>query len=174
MPLQVRNIGVDMIKCVSGDIFDSRAEILVNPVNCVGVSGAGLALQFKKRFPVNQREYEDMCKSGHMRLGRVFPARSGKKGPPYFIVNLPTKQHWRDKSRLDEVARGVDDLVRYVGDIIFHVEEVAVPALGCGYGGLDWTDVWGMLQDKLDPVLNVQFTVYQPMELSTPRRGLWR
>lgn len=170
-----------MIKCVAGNIFRSKADVLVNPVNCVGVSGAGLALQFKQAYPQNQKIYESVCRDDVMRLGVILPVRIDSLHSPLYIVNLPTKYHWRDNSSLDDVARGVDGLVYFVEQVAEYAEKgegyrpidhVAVPALGCGYGGLEWVDVWNMLKDKLDKNPDVEYTVYQPRELNTPR-GLW-
>lgn len=116
-------------------IFDSHAEYLVNPVNCVGVMGKGLALEFKKRFPDVFQTYAEAC-----RAGKIVPGRVQVVGR---VVNFPTKRHWRDKSRMLDVAEGLIDLVcelRARG-----AESVAIPALGCGEGGLSWMAVKRMI-----------------------------
>lgn len=116
-----------MIKYVSGNIFDSKATALVNPVNCVGVMGRGLALEFKKRYPENFRIYAEACARGEVRPGRILVV------PP--VINFPTKRHWREPSRLEDITAGLQALRSVLGD------SVAIPPLGCGLGGLPWPQV---------------------------------
>lgn len=122
-----------MIEYVSGDIFASNAAALVNPVNCVGVMGKGLALQFKTRYPGIFLEYRDACRAGLVAPGRMFvsKAHDGR-----VIIHFPTKRHWGDKSRLEDIRSGLVDLRRVIQEM--HIPSVAIPAIGAGLGGLPW------------------------------------
>ena len=149
-----------MIRFVQGDLFAFGSQALVNPVNCVGVMGKGLALQFRRRFPANFDAYREACTRREVRLGRcfVFDAAAGR---PRFVVNFPTKRHWRDRSRIEDIAAGLDDLVgildrRAIGSI-------AVPPLGCGLGGLPWPRVRCLLLDRLAPCKGVSILAYEPV-----------
>ena len=149
-----------MIEYVFGNIFDSDAEALVNPVNCVGVMGAGLALQFKQRFPGNYRYYKRECKEGRIALGQVLVVPISMTNPKY-IINLPTKKHWKDKSHLWVIGNGLAALRREINEL--DIKSVAIPALGCGLGGLGWE----VVKDKIGRVLghwNVRVMVYRWQE----------
>lgn len=115
----------------TGDLLDSKAQGLVNPVNCVGVAGAGLALQFRKRWPVQTAEYTAFCKAGKMRPGVIHDALlvDGRR-----ILCVPTKRNWREKSELEVVAMGLAGLKLYLEET--GMESIALPPLGCGLGGL--------------------------------------
>ena len=148
-----------MIRFVQGDLFASGCEALVNPVNCVGVMGKGLALQFRHRFPANYDAYRDACARREVRPGRCFVFDAGAK-PTRFVVNLPTKRDWRDRSRIEDVAGALDDLAgilrrRAIGS-------VAIPPLGCGLGGLPWPEVRSLLLDRLAPCEGVSILVFEP------------
>ncbi len=130
-----------MIMCRQGDLFAAPADIRVNPVNCVGVMGAGLALAFRRRHPAMFKAYQQACAAGEVRPGRLHIWRSP------WIINLPTKRHWRDPSRLDDVAAGLDALRDYLTPL--GPVTVALPALGCGRGGLDWPRVRDLVEAKL-------------------------
>jgi O-acetyl-ADP-ribose deacetylase (regulator of RNase III) len=122
------------------DILQTTAEALVNPVNCVGVMGAGLALQVKRAFPGNFTAYAEACARGDVRLGRVFLHDRGPDQPgPRYIVNFPTKAHWQDQSRCPAIRAGLADLVNVVAQK--GITSIAVPKLGCGLGGLRWEEV---------------------------------
>jgi len=140
-----------MIHWTSGDIFDSDAPYLVNPVNCVGVSGKGLALAFKKAFPTEQKAYEAHARAGKLAPGRLFCA--GR------VIYLPTKRHFRDKSRLDDLIEGLKAL-RHLSEAN-HWPKVAIPALGCGLGGLGWPVVSAEI-DRILAESPVEFDVYEP------------
>jgi O-acetyl-ADP-ribose deacetylase (regulator of RNase III) len=122
---------------VSGDLFASGAAALVNPVNTVGVMGKGLALEFKARWPAMFTEYAQQCRSGRLAPGTVHGWQAPACGT--WIVNVPTKRHWRDPSRLTDVTAGIAALARWIDEI--RPPSVAVPALGCGLGGLPWETV---------------------------------
>ncbi len=129
-----------MITEQSGDdLFQSTADALVNPVNCVGVMGKGLAAQFKRRYPANYREYAVACCRGEVRIGSMFTTTLEAGGRTLHLVNFPTKGHWRDPSDLNFIRLGLADLQRVVDDR--GIRSIAIPALGCGLGGLDWPAV---------------------------------
>ncbi len=149
-----------MIRFVQGNIFDSGCQALVNPVNCVGVMGKGLALQFKHRFPANFEAYRDACARRAVRPGRCLLFDAGSD-PTRFVVNFPTKRHWRDRSRIEDIAAGLDDLAR-----ILHrgaISSAAIPPLGCGLGGLPWPRVRSLLVDRLAPCGRVSVVVHEPI-----------
>jgi O-acetyl-ADP-ribose deacetylase (regulator of RNase III) len=129
----------------TGDLFSMIGEAaLVNPVNCVGTAGKGLALEFKKRWPASYRAYRDRCLLGELIPGRLFVWTDASKSKEFFgkrveIVHFPTKRHWRDKSRLEDIEVGLFELRRQLAMPCFG--SVAIPALGCGDGGLDWRNV---------------------------------
>lgn len=149
-----------MIRFVDGDIFESGAEALVNPVNCVGVMGAGLARQFKERFPANYRLYARECRSGRMVPGVVLPTWTGIDRGPRWIINVPTKEDFRRPSRLGWVQDGLLDLARVVESK--EIASVAIPMLGCGLGGLDWSDVRPLVVDAFRGLPDVDVMVYGP------------
>jgi O-acetyl-ADP-ribose deacetylase (regulator of RNase III) len=148
-----------MIELVIGDILKANVQALVNPVNCVGVMGAGLALQFKQAFPENFQLYKEACKAGQIRTGWMFVVDRGKDCEPRFIINFPTKRHWRNPSELEYITFGMVQLVKAVK--LWQIESVAIPPLGCGLGGLKWEDVWKVMYSQLDLIPEVRWMVYQ-------------
>jgi O-acetyl-ADP-ribose deacetylase (regulator of RNase III) len=122
-----------------GDMFYYSVEALVNPVNCEGVSGKGLAKEFKNKYPENQKHYEWECERGIMKMGHLGITYMGWRGFPRRIVNFPTKHRWRDKSEIEFIGTGLVTLERMIH--WFRIESIAIPALGCGLGGLKWDDV---------------------------------
>lgn len=145
-----------MIEFVQGDIFDHPVDIRVNTVNCVGVMGAGVALAFKKRYPEMFNDYRNACKSGMIRPGRM---HVWKSLDGVWVINFPTKRDWREPSRYEDIDIGLDDLRQYLDSV--GPVSVALPALGCGHGGLDWRRVSSMIQHKLDGV-NAHVYVFEP------------
>jgi len=148
-----------VIEYRKGDIFQSGAFGLANPVNCVGVMGAGLALEFKRRFPANFVAYKRRCNRHAMCMGVVFPALTGLVGMPRWIFNVPTKHHWKDASSLVGVESGIVALARLVSDM--SIPSVAIPALGCGLGGLVWSDVRPLI-DREFAASEARVIVYEP------------
>lgn len=149
-----------MIEYVSGNILHADVEALVNTVNCVGVMGRGIALQFKNAFPENFRAYVKACEREELQPGRMFIFETGNLGNPKYIVNFPTKRHWRGKSRMEDVESGLLDLV----DVIrrYDIRSIAVPPLGSGLGGLDWKDVKPRVASALEALPDVAVLVYEP------------
>ena len=151
-----------MITKTSGDLLAANADALVNTVNCVGVMGKGIALQFKRKYPENYREYEAACNAGGVRLGKMFVVELHSITGPRFIINFPTKKHWKSRSRLVDIESGLDDLVRVVGDL--KIGSIAVPPLGAGNGGLPWPEVEKLIYDKLGEVADVEVQLFTPSD----------
>ena len=126
----------------------AEREALVNTVNCVGVMGRGVALAYKRRFPANFKAYKAACEWGEVELGRMFVFETGEL-MPRFIINFPTKQHWRGRSRLADIDRGLSALVTEIERR--GIRSIALPPLGCGLGGLDWNDVKPRIHGTLSP-----------------------
>lgn len=149
-----------MIEYKTGDIFKEEAQAIVNTVNCVGVMGRGIALQFKKRFPENFKEYETACKHKEVMPGKMFVFKTGKFIGPEYIINFPTKRHWRGKSRMEDINSGLVDLVQIIKDK--NIQSIALPPLGCGLGGLEWTEVKSHIELLLSELTDVQTIVFEP------------
>lgn len=148
-----------MIKETHGDLLSTEVDALVNTVNTVGVMGKGVALQFKKRFPANFKAYADACKAGNVVTGQMFVFDTGQLLRPRWIINLPTKQDWRSNSRIEDIEAGLDDLVRVIADL--GIRSIAVPPLGCGLGGLRWSEVKPLIEAKLAGV-DAEVLVFAP------------
>ena len=144
---------------ITGNIFESECRALVNPVNCVGVMGAGLARQFRTQYPLMYRQYQADCRSGTVRIGHVtlYHATDGRT-----IINFPTKVHWRTPSLLDHIEKGLKHLREALS--VNGIESIAVPALGSGLGQLDWTAVRPMITRHLD-LPGLQVEIYEPARL---------
>lgn len=153
-----------MLKFVKGNLFDSQAEALVNTVNCVGVMGKGLALQFKRKYPDNFRVYQEACDDGFLKPGRilVFDRQPQTLSYPKYILNFATKRHWRNRSQLQWIMEGLDNLVEVIGNL--KIKSVVIPALGCKNGGLDWKMVRKIIEVKLND-LPCDIAVYEPLEI---------
>lgn len=140
----------------SGNIFDSEAEALVNPVNCVGVMGKGLALQFKQRFPSNYEAYKYECSQNNLKIGLLFCYEENSK----LIINFPTKTHWKQKSELQYIDKGLIALQDLLTKI--PINSIAIPPLGCGLGGLNWTEVKPLIFKHMVPLTGISVHIYQP------------
>lgn len=143
----------------TGDILKTSAEALVNTVNCVGVMGRGIALQFKNAYPDNFKAYQAACTREEVRPGRMFVFETGKFTPK-FIVNFPTKRHWRGKSRLEDIDLGLSALVDAIRAL--RVRSIAIPPLGSGLGGLDWSAVRPRIEAALRDLDNLEVIVFEP------------
>ena len=149
-----------MIELTQGDILHADAEALVNTVNCVGVMGRGIALQFKKAFPENFKRYKAVCDKKELQPGKMFIHDLNRFLNPRYIINFPTKRHWRGKSRMADIEAGLETLVVEVRQRGIH--SVAIPPLGCGLGGLPWVDVRARIEDAFDDLKDVRILLYEP------------
>lgn len=149
-----------MIEYKSSDLLKEDAEALVNTVNCVGVMGRGIALQFKKAFPENFKTYALACKNKEVQPGRMFVFKTGQLTNPRFIVNFPTKRHWRGKSRMEDIEAGLIALVVVISQ--YDIRSIAIPPLGSGLGGLNWSEVRPRIVAALQPLTDVHVIIYEP------------
>lgn len=149
-----------MITFTQGNLLEAPAQALVNTVNTVGVMGKGIALMFKERFGDNYRQYTAACKGGQVQTGHMFVTEPAELDGPRWIVNFPTKQHWRSPSRLEWVIEGLQDLRRFL--IEKQVKSIAIPPLGAGNGGLDWAVVRPEIERVLGDLPGVEITVFEP------------
>lgn len=153
-----------MIRYMKGDILRAEAEALINTVNCVGVMGRGIALQFKNAFPDNFKAYAAACRRGEVQPGRMFVFDMGELMWPRYIINFPTKRHWRGKSRIEDIEAGLAALVKEIRSR--NIRSVAIPPLGSGLGGLDWNEVRPLIERALAALEDVDVQVFEP--ISTP------
>lgn len=158
-----------MIRFAQGDILEVDAEALVNSVNCVGVMGRGVALQFKHAYPANFKAYAAACRRGEVQPGRMFVFATGGLANPRYIINFPTKRHWRGKSRMEDIAAGLEALVDEITSR--GIRSVALPPLGSGLGGLAWQDVRPLIVDALACLPDVDITVFEPSATPVDRRA---
>lgn len=149
-----------MIVYKDGDILREETDAIVNTVNCVGVMGRGIALQFKKAFPENFRAYVEACQRKAVVPGKMFVYATGTLTRPFFIVNFPTKRHWRGKSSLADIEAGLEDLVCVIKGR--GIASIAIPPLGCGLGGLDWPSVRACMEERLASLEHVRVVLYLP------------
>jgi len=152
-----------MLKFTTGDMFDVNANILINTINCVGVMGCGVALAFKKKYPGMFREYAGLCRLQKIQPGVLWNYHTTDDK---VIVNFPTKYHWRKQSEYSYVERGLGELksllMLHATFTVSGTPIVAIPALGCGHGGLDWDVVKAMITQYLGDLENVDIYVFQP------------
>ena len=170
-----------MIKYKTGDIFAEDVKALVAPVNCKGVMGRGLARQFKRKFRDNFDKYSKKCKDKELRPGNMFVFETSsnqqlglvpetQSGPEY-IINFPTKRDWREKSRMEDIESGLASLKKEIRER--RIRSIAIPALGCGLGGLEWRKVRELMEAELKPLAErdgVQIVIFEPKEDSEPER----
>ncbi|HNG48015.1 macro domain-containing protein [Plasticicumulans sp.] len=148
-----------MITFTQGNLLEARVEVLVNTVNTVGVMGKGIALMFKERFAENFRLYAAACKAGKVQTGRMFVTPVHELDGPRWIVNFPTKQHWRSPSRLEWIVDGLQDLRRFL--LEHQIHSIAIPPLGAGNGGLEWTAVREQIELALGDIAT-EVLVFEP------------
>lgn len=149
-----------MIELTQGNILEADAEALVNTVNCAGYMGKGIALQFKQAYPENFRAYERACRAQEVQPGRMFTVATGRMVNPKYIINFPTKRHWRGASRIEDIRAGLQALVQEVKRL--GVQSVAVPPLGCGNGWLNWWEVQPMIEQALQTMADVRVLLFEP------------
>ena len=144
-----------MLKFTCGNLFKSKAQTLVNTVNVVGVMGKGIALAFKKRYPEMFEEYRQRCNDDHLDIGKLHLY----KASDHWILNFPTKHHYRGKSRLEYIEAGLCTLRDNYAE--WGITSIAMPALGCGLGGLNWSEVRALIEDYLRN-LPIEIEIYEP------------
>ncbi len=149
-----------MIEVTQGDILKAEAEALVNSVNCVGVMGRGIALQFRKAFPENFKAYKAVCDGEGLRPGTMFVYELGLLIEPRYVINFPTKRHWRNRSRIEDIEAGLEALVAVVRER--GIRSIAVPPLGCGLGGLEWEVVRPEIEQAFEALPDVRVLLYEP------------
>jgi O-acetyl-ADP-ribose deacetylase (regulator of RNase III) len=149
-----------MIQIKQGNLLTADVEALVNTVNCVGVMGKGIALQFKQAFSENFKTYAKACKNGEVQLGRMFTFITDTWTNPKYIINFPTKKHWRGRSKLKDIETGLHDLVEEVRRL--GIKSIAIPPLGCGYGGLEWPKVRNAIETAFEKMPNVKILLFEP------------
>lgn len=149
-----------MIKFAQGDLLNSDAEALVNTVNCVGIMGRGIALQFKKMYPDNFRAYATACAVGDLVPGKMFVFETGEMTNPKYIINFPTKRHWKGNSKIEDIELGLKALrgvIKRLG-----IKSIALPPLGSGLGGLPWQTVRNRIVESLETMQDIDVVVYEP------------
>jgi len=164
-----------MIEFKQGNLLEENAEALVNTVNCVGVMGKGIALQFKQAFPENFRQYEKACRASEVQPGRMFTVPTGSLFYPRYIINFPTKRHWRGKSKIEDIKSGLKALIAEVQQL--GISSIAIPPLGCGNGGLDWAEVKPLIESTFAVLPEVKVVIFDPagapevdkMQVATPK-----
>ncbi|MEK6303558.1 MAG: macro domain-containing protein [Acidobacteriota bacterium] len=156
-----------MIEYKKGDILGEDVEALVNTVNCVGIMGRGIALQFKNAFPENFKSYAAACSRNEVRPGRMFVFETSKLTNPRYIINFPTKRHWRGKSRIEDIE---DGLVALAGEIRSRsIRSIAIPPLGSGLGGLSWSEVQPRIEANLRE-FGDRIVIFQPSDMPVDTR----
>jgi len=150
-----------MIEFKLDDIFKSDCEAITNTVNCVGAMGAGLALAFKRRYPEMYKEYVEVCNKGELRPGKLH-IWENPNSPPKYIINFPTKDDFRKDSEMSYIIEGLvtlKDEIKARG-----IKSIAVPSLGCGYGGLLYEDVKPLLEQFAKNLPeNIKIVIYEPL-----------
>jgi O-acetyl-ADP-ribose deacetylase (regulator of RNase III) len=147
------------IELRTGDIFKADADAIVNTVNCVGIMGRGIALQFKNAYPANFKAYKTACDAELVQPGRMFVFETGKF-TPRFIINFPTKRHWKGKSRIEDIEAGLIALAEEIK--CRGIKSVAIPPLGAGLGGLDWDAVLPRIKSALQDIPDVDAIIFEP------------
>ncbi|GAB4181371.1 MAG: macro domain-containing protein [Wenzhouxiangellaceae bacterium] len=149
-----------MIKYTTGNLLEAKVEALVNTVNTVGVMGKGIALMFKEAFPGNFKAYAQACKAGDVKVGQMFTTNTGSLIGPQWIINFPTKEHWRGKTQQAWIEQGLRDLRATVIDK--QIKSIAIPPLGCGHGGLQWSVVKPLIEQTFADLDQVEVLIYEP------------
>ncbi|MDC4205136.1 MAG: macro domain-containing protein [Candidatus Manganitrophus sp.] len=149
-----------MIELKQGDILQADAQVLVNTVNCIGIMGRGIALQFRKAFPENYKAYKAICDRKQLLPGKMLVHDLNRFENPRYIINFPTKLHWKGKSRIEHIESGLKALVEEVRHL--EIKSIAVPPLGCGLGGLHWNKVRPMIEEAFRNLPEVHVLLYEP------------
>jgi O-acetyl-ADP-ribose deacetylase (regulator of RNase III) len=150
-----------MIKFVSGNVLEANTQAIVNTVNCVGVMGKGLALQVKNKHPLVYEQYRHACNQKIVKPGKIFVTLTFIDQPKY-VFNFPTKRHWRSNSLVEDIQLGLNNLVDCIND--YQISSIAIPALGCCNGGLDWKAIRPLIVSNLQTVADdVLVLIYEPL-----------
>ncbi len=161
-----------------GDLLEQKVDAIVNTVNCVGIMGKGIALQFKKKWPENFKAYAKACKLGEVKTGKMFIHDNGGLVEPHFIINFPTKNHWRGASKIEFIEEGLKDLAKQIKEK--KIQSIAIPPLGCGNGGLAWTVVKERIETAFKEIPDVEVKLFEPfkspeakeLKINTPKPAL--
>lgn len=145
-----------MITYLEGNLFESSAQVITNTINCVGAMGKGVALEFKTRYPMMFADYQSRCQAGKVQPGIPYLWENDRTQ----ILNFPTKRDWRNPSRLDDIEDGLRYLAAHYDEL--GIQSLAMPALGCGNGGLEWTSVKALIDKHLGPLAALDVYVYEP------------
>ncbi|MEH2295921.1 type II toxin-antitoxin system antitoxin DNA ADP-ribosyl glycohydrolase DarG [Nostoc sp.] len=156
-----------MFEFKQGNLLEEKTEALVNTVNCVGVMGKGIALQFKQAYPENFRLYKQACRAGKVQPGQMFTVTTDSLLNPRYIINFPTKHHWRNNSKIEDIQSGLVALVQQVQEL--GITSIAMPALGCGNGGLKWADVKPLIELAFAQLPDVQVIIFEPLPQTSTR-----
>lgn len=149
-----------MLHFSHGNLLHAETEAVVNTVNTVGVMGKGIALAFREAYPENFRAYEAACRAGELQVGRMFVTENRSLLGPRWIINFPTKKHWRHPSKLEWVREGLTNLRGVIQEL--SIRSIALPPLGCGEGGLDWQNVRSLIEETLGDLSEVEVAAYEP------------
>lgn len=154
-----------MIYYLKGNLFNKfdKVEAIINTVNCVGVMGKGIALEFKNRFPENYTIYKERCNIQEIQIGNSFLYEIPSSNATKYIINFPTKKHWRNPSKLEYIEHGLDNLITLIRD--YKINSIAMPALGCGNGQLEWDSVKPLIEEKLQHLKDIDIYVFEPSEV---------
>ncbi len=170
----------NMIEFKQGNLLEEKTEAIVNTVNCVGVMGKGIALQFKQAFPENFKLYKKACDTKELQPGMMLTFFTGDLLNPRYIINFPTKRHWKGKSRIEDVQSGLDALLEEIRRL--DIRSIAIPPLGCGNGGLNWDVVKPLIVNSFTSLPDIQALIFEPsgapvadqMVVSTEKPGMTR
>ncbi len=153
---------------MTGDLLEQQVDAIVNTVNCVGVMGKGIALQFARRSPENLKAYQHASKEGMVRVGHMFVFDAGPLAQPHFIINFPTKDHWRARSKMSYIDDGLQDLVQQIRAL--GIRSIAIPPLGCGNGGLDWNEVRPRIESAFADLDDIDVRLFEPAGAPPPQK----
>jgi O-acetyl-ADP-ribose deacetylase (regulator of RNase III) len=157
-----------MIEIRQGDILQADAEALVNTVNCVGIMGRGIALQFRNAFPENYRVYKTACDRKELHPGIMLVCDLNRLQNPRYVINFPTKRHWKGKSRIEDINTGLEALIAEIRKR--NIRSIAVPPLGCGLGGLQWKAVRPVIEQAFQSLSDLRVLLYEPTGAPAPEK----
>ena len=152
---------VIMISFKRGNLLEDNSEAIINTVNCVGVMGKGIALQFKKAFPGNFKAYKKACDKNQVVPGKMYIYKLEDMFTSKWIINFPTKRHWKGKSKIEDIESGLHDLALQVHNL--GIKSIAIPPLGSGLGGLEWSDVRDRIIKTFEHYTHTEINIYEPI-----------